>query len=92
MSSKSFETVLMYFLFVFNMAGIGFLIAIIINAILFYINSPSATWYSMLIKTKLFVPQYFLDYFLTAVLFAVLAVLSIYVWKQKRSIKKMVFN
>ena len=92
MDLKSFETVLLCFLFVLNMAGIGFLISIITNAIGFYINSTSATAYSYLVQTKLFAPQYFPDYLLTAVVFAVFALIIIYVWKQSHSIRKMIFG
>ena len=92
MDSKSFQTVLLTFLFVLNMAGIGFLIAIIVKAVEFYIDSSSAATYSYLIRSKLFAPQYIPDYLLTAVMFAVIAVILIYVWKQTPSIKKMIFG
>ncbi len=92
MDSKSFETVLLSFLFVLNMAGIGFLIAIIVNAIRFYITSSAADNYSRLVRTKLFAAQYIPDYLLAAAGFAVLAAVIIYVWKQNRSIKKMIFG
>ena len=92
MSPKSFQTVLLSFLFVLNMSGIGFLIAIIVNAIIFYINSSKAEEYSNLVKTKLFAPQYIPEYLLATVVFAVIALIIIYVWKQNRSIKKMIFR
>jgi len=87
MSAKSSQTVLLSFLFVLNMAGIGFLTAIIVNTIIFYINSSTAKNYSNLIKTKLFVPQYIADYLLTAMVFAIIALIIIYVWKQNRTLK-----
>jgi len=61
MDSKSFQTVLLSVSFVLNMAGTGFLATIIINAIIFYINSSNAQKYSNLVKTKLFAPQYIPD-------------------------------
>ncbi|MCW4022525.1 MAG: hypothetical protein NWF02_05120 [Candidatus Bathyarchaeota archaeon] len=91
MDSKSFQTVSLSFLFVLNIAGIGFLIVIIVNAIRFYINSSQAEDYSYLVKTKLFASQYIPDYLLTAAFFAVIALIIIYVWKQNRSLKKLIF-
>ena len=92
MDSKSFETVLLSFLFVLNMAGIGFLIAIIIKSIGFYIDSSSATAYSYLVQTKLFAPQYFSNYLLTAAVFAGLGLVIIYAWRQNRSITNLIFR
>ena len=92
MDSESFETVLLSFLFVLNLAGIGFLISIIVKAIGFYIDSPSATNYSYLVRTKLFAAQNFPNYILTATVFAGLGLVITYVWKQKRSIRKMIFG
>jgi hypothetical protein len=64
------------------MAGIGFLIAIIVKAIGFYIDSSDATDYSNLVQTKLFASQYIPDYFLAVLVFAGLGMMIIYVWKQ----------
>lgn len=92
MSSKSFQTVLLSFLFVLNMAGIGFLSAIIVKTIIFYINSSTAKVYSNLVKTKLFAPQYIAEYLLTAIIFAVIALILIYVWKQNCTLKQLIFG
>ena len=85
MDEETLKTLSFCSFFVFLFGVLGFLIAIIRNAVSFYIEATSTNAYSVMVQTKLFVSSATPYYLLTAVLFAGIGLLIIYIWKQNRS-------
>ena len=69
--------------FVFLFGALGFLIAIILNAIKFYIEAPTNNAYLILVETRIFSNIYSPYYLLASALFAGLGIFTIYVMKEK---------
>jgi hypothetical protein len=82
MTAESLKRLSLISLFVFLFSALGFLVAVLLNAIFLYSESASLTAYEYLIETKLFTFTSVSYYLLTAVLFAGLALLIIYRWKK----------
>ena len=91
MNAEALKTVSLCSLFVLILGAIGSIVAIITNAILFFMDSPSSKTYMYMVETKLFASQYFPYYLLTAAAFAGVGLLIIYLWKQNRSLKRTIF-
>ena len=85
MNKETLETLSLYSFFVCLFGVLGSLIAIMLNALSFYIEAPTISAYSAMIKTKLFANTFILYYLFTAMLFAGIGLLVIFIWKQNRS-------
>ena len=84
MNEETLKTLYLCSFFVFLFGVLGFLIAIILNVVSFYIEAASTKAYSTMIQTKLFASTATPYYLLTAVLFAGIGLLIIHIWKQNR--------
>lgn len=85
MNEETLKTLSFCSFFVFLFGVLGFLIAIILNAVSFYIEATSTEAYSAMIQTKLFASSATPYYLATAILFAGIGILIIYMWKQNCS-------
>jgi hypothetical protein len=85
MTAESLKTLSLISLFGFLFSALGFLVAVLLNAIFLYSESASLTTYEYLVRTKLFTLTSVSYYILTAALFAGLALSIVYRWKRSRS-------
>jgi len=81
MTAESLKTLSLISFFVFLSSALGFLVAVVLNAMFLYNESSSLTAYEYLIRTKLFTLTAVSYYILTAALFAGLALSIVYRWK-----------
>jgi hypothetical protein len=83
MVTETFKTLLLDSFFVFLFGVLGFLIAIILNALRFYVEAPTNNAYLILVVTRILSFVYFPYYLLASTLFAGLGIFSLYIFKEK---------
>ena len=69
--------------FIFLFGALGFLVAIILNASIFYIETPSSELYVALVQSEILAATYFPYYLLTSILFAGLGIVVIYMMREE---------
>jgi H+/Cl- antiporter ClcA len=85
MNGETLKTLSLCSFFVFLFGVLGFLVAIILNAAIFYVETRTTDMYVALVQSEILAVTYIPYYLLTAVLFAVLGLLIIYRWKHSSS-------
>ena len=85
MNEETLKTLSLCSFFVFLFGALGFLVAIILNALIFYIEAPSSDIYETLVQTEILAITYIPYYLLTSALFAGLGLFIIYRWKHPHS-------
>ena len=82
MTAESLKTLSLVSFFVLLFGALGFLVAVLVNAIFLYSESPSLAAYEYFVRTKLFTVTSVTYHLLTAALFAGLALSIVYRWKR----------
>jgi hypothetical protein len=86
MDGETLKTLSFCSFFVFLFGALGFLVAVILNALTFYVEAPSNDLYVALVRSEILAVKYAPFYLLTAVLFAGLGIVIVYLWKNSPSI------
>jgi hypothetical protein len=85
MNEEAFKTLSLGSLFVFLFGALGFLVAIILNALTIYIRASSNDMYETLVQTEILATKSIPYYLLAAVLFVILGLFLVYSLKQADS-------
>ncbi len=85
MNEETLKTLSLCSFFVFLFGALGFLVAIILNAVIFYSEAPSSKIYETLVQTEILAITYIPYYLLTSVLFAGLGLFIVYMWAHPHS-------
>jgi protein-S-isoprenylcysteine O-methyltransferase Ste14 len=85
MNGETLKTLSLCSFFVFLFGVIGFLVAIILNALTLYNEASSSDMYETLVQTEIFSITNIPIYLLISVLFAGLGILIVYGWKHPNS-------
>jgi len=80
MNEETLKTLSLCSFFVFLFGALGFLVAIILNAVIFYSEAPSSNIYETLVQTEILAITYIPYYLLISVLFAGLGLFIAYRW------------
>ena len=82
MKAETLETLSLCSVFVVLLGIMGFLVAIILNALTFYVRAPSNQTYDFFVSTQLLSITSFPNYILASVLFAFLGLFILYQMKK----------
>jgi hypothetical protein len=85
MNEEAVKTLSLGSLFVFLFGALGFLVAIILNALTIYIRASSNDMYETLVQIEILATKSIPYYLLTALLFVVLGLFLVYSLKQADS-------
>jgi len=85
MNMESLKTLSLCSFFVFLFGALGFLVSIILNALIFYIKTPSVDTYEILVHNEILAIKYIPYYLLISVLFAGLGLFIVYMWRHPNS-------
>ena len=85
MNMETLKTVSLCSFFVFLFGALGFLVAIFLNAVTFYIEAPTPDMYETMVQTEILAIKYIPYYLLTSVLFAGLGLFIVYMWAHPSS-------
>jgi hypothetical protein len=85
MDWETLETLSFCSFFVFLFGALGFVVGIIMNALMFYVETSSNQMYAFLVESKIFASIYIPYYLLAAVLFAGLGIFIVYMWNRTAS-------
>jgi len=81
MNEETLKTLSLRSFLVFLFGTSGFLVAIVMNASVFYIETNSVDGYEFLVRTQILAIKYIPFYLLVTVLFAGLALFLLYSWE-----------
>ena len=85
MNAETLKTISLYAFFVFLFGAIGFIVAIILNALTLYNEASSSDMYETLVQTEIFSITNIPIYLLISALFAGIGLIIVYGWKHPNS-------